>query len=77
MKRKPTALRAFPLHQAQGIRCKEYEEDEEVEEERSNPAWTAEPNREKQMENYSDAVICLPPLSTHIQEAHYKYENLS
>lgn len=43
----------------------------------SNAAWTAEPSRERQMENYSDAVICLPPLSTHIQEARYKYENLS
>lgn len=62
MKRKPTTLRTFLLHQAQGTRCKEYEEDEKVGE-TSNPAWIAEPNREKQMENYSDVVIFLPPLS--------------
>lgn len=67
-KRKPT-LRAFPLHQAQGTRCKENGEDKKsARRETCNPAWTVEPNRGRQVENFSDAVICLPPLSTHIQE---------
>lgn len=52
------------MHQEQGTRCKENGEDKEVQEGRCYPAQTAEANRERQVENSSNAIIRLPPLST-------------
>lgn len=62
MKTKPTTLRAFPLHQAPGTRCKEYEEDEKVEEERQviQPGQQSLRERGRWKITVMQSFVCLP-----------------